>query len=509
MSAIRRHWQPRRPSHRCGARQETFDPFALRLDTAAHRGLLPRARLLRRARRLHRRQPRPGAQRASTSKSIVDEGPATDRTVNVGGLDTIGDDAKPISRQPRSAQRARNLRPPRYLVEKGEIRQRMQHARLRLGRRAGARRRRSRSPRRRRDAQADPGLKATVRLARSARRPRSTSRLVTTPALLPEGALHARSASSGARASSTTSGCSRRCELDYRTTPTSEQADVTLSRRRGAAQPVAARRSAVARVAAHGAARARRVHARPLPRRAARAAAARSSRPTWPCRRSGTPCARGRQRPRRRSSRSSICSARPTSSRHAGYDLGLEYAFQYHGPRAHARLRAQLLARPAAGRPRLRLPVPACSSTPIRRCSSIRQLVGARFGYVDPYRLGWSYQDVRSICAISRSTRTRGGYFALRPEEGGIYTGGAFDYEKLCRGARLSTARARRVDARGAHRVRADLRRRATSAARSRGASTSAGPSSHRGFNYQPAVAADPVGLPGSRRCPSAATRCS
>ena len=113
-----------------------------------------------------------------------------------------------------------------------------------------------------------------------------------------------------------------------------------------------------------------------------------------------------------------------------GYDLGLEYAFQYHGPRAqlayarrfwHDRLQVGLsynflyflffntdpafLADPATSR--------------------------SVYGYVDPYRVGWFYEEVSLDLRDQPFDTRRGGYFALRLEEGGVYAGSAFTYEKL------------------------------------------------------------------------------
>jgi outer membrane protein assembly factor BamA len=114
----------------------------------------------------------------------------------------------------------------------------------------------------------------------------------------------------------------------------------------------------------------------------------------------------------------------------AGYDLGLEYAFQYHGPRAQLGYTRNFF------HDRLQLGVgydfqyilffgvdPALREDPARSARD--------YGFVDPYRLAWLDQSLVLDLRDQPFDTRRGGWFGLRAEEGGIWTGGAFTYEKL------------------------------------------------------------------------------
>jgi outer membrane protein assembly factor BamA len=119
----------------------------------------------------------------------------------------------------------------------------------------------------------------------------------------------------------------------------------------------------------------------------------------------------------------------------AGYDLGVEYAFQYHGPRAQLGYSRNFF------HDRLQVGVgydyqyllffgvdPALLAD--------RALSARDYGWVDPYRLSWLEQAVTLDLRDQPLDTRRGGWFSLRAEEGGIWTGGAFDYEKLVAEAR-------------------------------------------------------------------------
>ncbi len=118
-----------------------------------------------------------------------------------------------------------------------------------------------------------------------------------------------------------------------------------------------------------------------------------------------------------------------------GYDLGLEYAFQYHGPRGQLGYSLTLF------RDRLQMGLsynfqelfffktdPALLADP-RQSSRY-------FGYIDPYRIGWLYEEVALDLRDRALDARRGAYFAIHAEEGGVYTGSAFTYEKLVAEAR-------------------------------------------------------------------------
>jgi translocation and assembly module TamA len=123
-----------------------------------------------------------------------------------------------------------------------------------------------------------------------------------------------------------------------------------------------------------------------------------------------------------------------------GFDLGIEYAYQYYGPRTqlgwtqslwHDRVKTglsfnwQLLeffsTVTALGQVALSDPATA----------------GRLFGYVSPYRLGWWQEDVALDLRDRPLEARRGVYLALSAEEGGDFAGGAFAYEKLLPEARV------------------------------------------------------------------------
>jgi translocation and assembly module TamA len=112
------------------------------------------------------------------------------------------------------------------------------------------------------------------------------------------------------------------------------------------------------------------------------------------------------------------------------YDLGIEYAYQYHGPRT------QLAFSQALWRDRVHVGIsydfqfldffntaPAIFDNPT--------LSGAMYGYQDPYRVAWLQQEVSLDLRDRPLDAHKGGYLSFGAEEGGIYTGSAFTYEKI------------------------------------------------------------------------------
>jgi len=165
-----------------------------------------------------------------------------------------------------------------------------------------------------------------------------------------------------------------------------------------------------------------------------------------------------------------------------GYDLGIDYVFQFHGPRT------QLGVNYGVWRQCIQLGLsyniqfldffntdPTILNDPDK--------AGAVFGYVDPYRIGWWQQDLSLDLHDKALDPHQGIYLLASFEEGGTFAGGAFRYEKIVPDAR----------------VYAPLGSRTTLAARvqfgqifTQGELGSpitrrlflGGPSSHRGFNY-------------------------
>ena len=165
-----------------------------------------------------------------------------------------------------------------------------------------------------------------------------------------------------------------------------------------------------------------------------------------------------------------------------GYDLGIDYYYQYHGPRT------LLGVNYGVWRNRIQLGLsynfqyllffatdPEILKQP--------QLAGSLYGYVNPYRVGWWQQDLSLDLRDKPLDPHLGAYFLVSVEEGGVYAAGAFQYEKIVPDAR----------------VYLPLGRRVTFAARAQfgqiwtqgelGSPTTrrlylGGPSSHRGFGY-------------------------
>lgn len=118
-----------------------------------------------------------------------------------------------------------------------------------------------------------------------------------------------------------------------------------------------------------------------------------------------------------------------------GYDVGIEYGYQYHGPRAQLGLSWPLW------QDRVRMGVSygfqfldffnteeGILQDPAR--------AGRLFGYQDPYRLAWIQEQVSLDLRDRPLNARRGVYLALTAEQGGAYTGGAFTYEMLLGEAR-------------------------------------------------------------------------
>jgi translocation and assembly module TamA len=178
-----------------------------------------------------------------------------------------------------------------------------------------------------------------------------------------------------------------------------------------------------------------------------------------------------------------------------GYDLGIDYAYQYHGPRTELALQRRFW------RDRLQLGVqygfqlltffhtdPTILNDPAK--------AGRLFGFVDPYRLGWLQEDLALDLRDRPLDATRGGYFGLSLEEGGAWSGGAFQYQKVTPDVRGYLPLGRRVviAARvqfGQIVTQGDLGSPITRRY------YLGGPSSHRGFNYNRLSLQVPSGLSG------------
>jgi translocation and assembly module TamA len=111
-----------------------------------------------------------------------------------------------------------------------------------------------------------------------------------------------------------------------------------------------------------------------------------------------------------------------------GYDLGIDYAYQYHGPRTTLAFGQALW--------RDRVHVGVSYNFQFLNFFNTDDIFatpdsGPFFGYQELYRVGW-FQEELSLDLRDRPLDPhRGMYVALGAEEGGVYAGGAFTYEKL------------------------------------------------------------------------------
>ena len=112
-----------------------------------------------------------------------------------------------------------------------------------------------------------------------------------------------------------------------------------------------------------------------------------------------------------------------------GYEVGVQYAYQYHGPSLRLGL--------SKGLWRDRISLAASYNFQFLDFFDTEPGLdggndnGLLFGFVDPYRLGFLQEQV----ALDRRNRpidaTRGVYLLLSAEQGGVYTGSAFSYQKF------------------------------------------------------------------------------
>lgn len=183
-----------------------------------------------------------------------------------------------------------------------------------------------------------------------------------------------------------------------------------------------------------------------------------------------------------------------------GYDVGADYAYQYHGPRTTLGVTRPFWHERVV----LGLSynfnfllffntVPAFQQDP--------RLAGQLYGYTNPYRVGWWQEDAVLDLRDRPLEPHQGGYLATTLEQGGTYAGGSFTYEKVQPQLRLY----------------APLGRRVTLAARalfgqifvqgSQGSPVTrrfylGGPDSHRGFNYNRLSLQVPSGFVGTPNLP-------
>ena len=118
-----------------------------------------------------------------------------------------------------------------------------------------------------------------------------------------------------------------------------------------------------------------------------------------------------------------------------GYDVGIDYAYQFHGPRG------QLAWSWSTWRDHLQMALSYNAQfllffntdpTILQNPAQARAL----FGFTSPYLLGWLQEDVALDFRDQPVDARKGFYFAASFEEGGPWAGGKFQYEKLTPEAR-------------------------------------------------------------------------
>ena len=161
------------------------------------------------------------------------------------------------------------------------------------------------------------------------------------------------------------------------------------------------------------------------------------------------------------------------------YDVNLDYAFQYHGPRTLLGVSRSLWAN------RITLGLSHNFQTLDFFNSSIENSAKAQylFGYVDPYLVGYFQEDAALDLRDRQLDARKGFYAALSAQQGGLFAGGQFTFEKLVPDVRGYVPLGRHVvlAARltfGQIWVQGDLASPITQRF------YLGGPNSHRGFNY-------------------------
>ncbi len=111
------------------------------------------------------------------------------------------------------------------------------------------------------------------------------------------------------------------------------------------------------------------------------------------------------------------------------YDLGVQYAYQYHGPSARLGI--------SKGLWRDRISLSASYNFQFLDFFNPQDgltdtdKAGQLFGFVDPYRLGYLQETVALDLRDRPVDATRGFYAQVTAEQGGVYTGSAFSYQKI------------------------------------------------------------------------------
>ncbi|HWE30520.1 MAG TPA: BamA/TamA family outer membrane protein, partial [Polyangia bacterium] len=183
-----------------------------------------------------------------------------------------------------------------------------------------------------------------------------------------------------------------------------------------------------------------------------------------------------------------------------GYDVGIDYAYQYHGPRTTLGVSRPLWHN------RINVgvsynfnflmffnTVPAFQNDP----HAAAQL----YGYTNPYRVAWLQEDFLLDLRDKPLDPHKGAYLGTTFEEGGVYAGGSFSYEKILPEMRLYVPMGSRLTLA----TRGEFGQ--IFASSDPGSPVTrrffmGGPDSHRGFNYDRLSVQVPIGYPGAPNLP-------
>jgi outer membrane protein insertion porin family len=183
-----------------------------------------------------------------------------------------------------------------------------------------------------------------------------------------------------------------------------------------------------------------------------------------------------------------------------GYDVGIDYAYQFHGPRTtlgvsrplwHNRINVGLSYN--FNYLMFFNTVPAFQDDP--------HAASKLYGYTNPYRVGWIQQDFMLDLRDKPLAPHKGAYLGTTLEEGGLWAAGNFAYEKVLPEARLYIPMGSRITLAtrgefGQIFVQGDTGSPITRRF------YMGGPDSHRGFNYNRLSVQVPIGYPGAPNLP-------
>ena len=185
-----------------------------------------------------------------------------------------------------------------------------------------------------------------------------------------------------------------------------------------------------------------------------------------------------------------------------GYDVGIDYAYQYHGPRTTIGVSRPLWHN------RINVGVSYnfnyllfFNTVPALSLDTDPHAASKLFGYTNPYRVAWLQQDFMLDLRDKPLSPHKGGYLGVTLEEGGVYAGGSFTYEKVLPEARLYVPFGSHITLATRGEFGQVLVQGDTGSPITR-RFYMGGPDSHRGFSYNRLSLQVPIGYPGAPNLP-------